>query len=420
MTERKIRMTKKCHRSIKALLAPALALVLCLCSMTTAFAAPGPITGTEAGPAQAVITKALQMPEGTVTPAETFTFAFAKKDVDGDNSTAAQGTMPTITGKTVTFAASDTGTAAAGVKTVTGETASLFAGVTWPHAGVYTYTVTETAGSSAGMTYSQASYDISVYVANGSTSGSLYVAGIGTNIVTTDTGTAGSGKTDPTTSTTVTGASSAMMFTNIYIETPTGVDPAADDMLSISKTVDGAYGDRTRYFPFSVTLNKAELVTGTPSYKAYVMEGTTVATTTANYATLSTDPVYGAYIDVTAGTPVTINLKHGQWLSFVGMPVGTTYSVTETGVADYTPSVSVVTDGGAAAVTNGTQGTALTVGSPTAIVLGANANSAAFTNTYKTVTPTGIALDNLPFIMIIVLAMGVFAAFIVVRSRRRA
>ena len=414
-------MTKK-RKTLRAFSALALALVLCLGTMTTAFAAPGPITGgTETTPAQAVITKALQMPDGTVTPAETFTFAFAKKEVDGDSSTTAQGTMPAITGKTVTFAATDTGTVTSGIKTVTGETASLFAGVTWPHAGVYTYTVTESAGTTAGMTYSQASYDISVYVANGSTSGSLYVEAIGTTVVKTDTGTAGSGKTDPTTSTTVTGASSAMRFTNTYIETPATVNPATDDMLSISKTVAGTYGDQTKYFPFSVTLNKAALVSGTPAYKVYVMNASNaVVTSTDNYATLQPADTYGVYINVTAGTPITINLKHGQWLSFVGLPIGTTYSVTEAAAADYTPSVSVVVNGGTPTVTNGTVNTALSVGTPTAVIIGANANSAAYTNTYKTVTPTGIDLNNLPFIMMLVIAAGAFVAFAAVKSRKRA
>jgi len=411
-------MTKK-SKTLRAFLTLALALVLCLSTITTAFAAPGPITGgTELVPAQAVITKALQMPEGTVTPAETFTFTFAKKDLDGLSTTTALADMPAITSKTAAFTATDTGTTASSVKTVSKETASLFAGVIWPHAGVYTYTVTETAGTTAGMSYSQASYDISVYVANGTTSGSLYVAAIGTSIVKTDNGTAGSGKTDPTASTTISGASSAMMFTNTYIQTPTVVDPTLGDALSVSKTVAGTYGNQQMYFPFTVSLTQAMFVPGTPAYKVYVMEGTTVATTAAN-ATISGTDTYGAYINVTAGTPITINLKHGQRLAFMGLPTGTTYSVTEAAAADYTPSASVVVNGGAPAVTNGTVSTALSIGSPTAIIIGANSNSAAYTNTYKNVTPTGISLNNLPFIMMIGLAVIALAAYIVVKSRKR-
>jgi len=64
--------------------------------------------------------------------------------------------------------------------------------------------------------------------------------------------------------------------------------------------------------------------------------------------------------------------------------------------------------------------TALSVGTPTAVIIGVNANSAAYTNTYKTVTPTGIDLNNLPFIMMLVIAAGAFVAFAAVKSRKRA
>jgi len=389
--------------------------------MTTAFAAPGPITGgTETTPAQAVITKTLQMPDGTATPAETFTFTLARKSVDGVAYNATTNPMPAITNKTVAFAATDVGTTASSIKTVSKETASLFTGIVWPHAGVYTYTVTETAGSTAGMTYSSGSYDISVYVANGTSS--LYIAAIGTTVVAVDhTGQTIGDKTDPTTSTTISGASSAMVFTNTYIQTPTVVNPTLGDALSVSKTVVGTYGDQSKYFGFTVSLTKAAFVSGTPTYKVYVMNASNaVVTSTDNYATLQPADTYGVYINVTAGTPITINLKHGQRLAFMGLPVGTTYSVTEAGTPDYTPSASVVVNGGVPAVTNGTVSTALSIGSPTAIIIGANTNSAAYTNTYKTVAPTGISLNNLPFIMMIGLAVIALAVFLIVKSRKRA
>ena len=415
MTQRKIKMNKKRNISIKAFLTLALTIAMCLGSMATAFAA-GEITGTEAAPAQAAITKVLQMPEGTVTPASSFTFTVTSKSVNGNTGTPTN--MPVIGSQTINFSSTDTGSATSGIKSITKETPNIFAGVTWPHAGEYVYTIAETAGSATDMTYSPATYEMTVYVKNGVTNPTTpYIYAIGTEIITADNSTQTVGtKVDPTPLT-----GHGLLFTNTYIETPTVVDPTLSDALSISKTVAGDYGDQTKYFPFTVTLNKPSLVASTPTYKVYVMEGTTVVTpTSANYAgTISTD-TYGSYITVTAGTPININLKHGQRLAFIGMHVGTTYSVTEAAATDYTPSASVVVNGGSAAVTNGTVNTALSIGSPTAIILYANANSAAFTNTYKNVTPTGIALNNLPFIMIIVLALGAFAAFIVVKSRKRA
>jgi len=414
MTKRKIKMNRKRSISIKAFLTLALTIAMCLGSLTTAYAA-GEITGSEAAPAQAAITKVLQMPEGTVTPTSGFTFTVTSVSVDGIAATTTN--MPVIAGQTLNFTSADTSTATSGIKSITKETPNIFASVTWPHAGEYVYNITETAGSATGMTYSSAIYEMTVYVRNGVTNPTVpYIHAIGTEITAVDNGTQTVGaKVDPTP-----GTGHGLLFTNTYIETPAIVDPGTGDMLSISKTVAGDYGNRTRYFPFSVTLNKAQLVTGTPVYKAYVMEGTAIVTSTDNSSAVQPADTYGPYINVTAGTPLTINLKHGQKLAFIGMPVGTTYTVTEAAAIDYTPSASVVVNGAAPAATNGTENTALTIGSPTAIILGANANSAAFTNTYKTVTPTGIALDSLPFIMIIVLAVGAFAAFIVVKSRRRA
>jgi len=387
-------------------------------SLTTVFAAAGPISGTEANPAQAVITKELKMPDGTVTPAETFTFTLAKKDVDGDTTTAALATMPAIGSQTVTFTGAETGTTASGVKTVTGETASLFAGVTFPHAGVYTYTVTEAAGSTTGMTYSQASYDVSVYVANG-TSG-LYVAAIGTTVVIVDhTGQAVGDKTDPTTSTNVSGAYSAMVFTNTYVKKTGGTDVTdpADQTLAISKTVSGDYGDQTKYFAYSVTVTQSALATGT-TYKGYVVENGAVVTAAANGTIGGTDPTNGAYISFPSGTAVTVNLKHGQTLAFIDNEVGSSYVAVESAVADYTADVSIVVNGATAiAIANPSANTSLSTSSR---LIGENANTADFTNTYKTVTPMGIALNNLPFILMIVLAAGAFVAFVVVKSRKKA
>ncbi|MDR1068034.1 MAG: hypothetical protein LBL36_02165, partial [Clostridiales Family XIII bacterium] len=47
------------------------------------------------------------------------------------------------------------------------------------------------------------------------------------------------------------------------------------------------------------------------------------------------------------------------------------------------------------------------------------ASGAAFTNTYDITTPTGIILNNLPFVGLIVLAMAALGAFIAVKSRKR-
>ena len=421
MTERKIKMNKKRNISIKALFALALVVIMSLGSLTTVFAAPGPISGgTQLSPAQAVIGKELRMAEGTTTPAATFTFQFAAKQYNDDNTTATTAAMPAIADKSVTFASTDTGNTSLGLKTVTKDTASLFAGITWPRAGIYTYTVTELSNSyttNAGetMTYSTGSYDISVYVVNGNPN---YIEGIGTYVVTPDhAGQTAGDKTDPQTST-VTGAPRAMVFTNTFTKMNGGTDVTdpSDQTLAISKTVAGAYGDQTKYFSYGVTVTQSVLSTGN-TYKGYVVEGGNVVTAAANGTIAGTDPVNGNYINFPSGTAVTVNLKHGQSLAFIDNEVGSSYVANEAAAASYTPTASIIVNGGTPIALSSGEGTSLSTASR---LIGENANSAAFTNTYKNVTPTGIALNNLPFIMIIVLALGAFAAFIVVKSRKRA
>lgn len=414
-------------KSFRMVMALALAVMLCLGSMPSVFAAGDPITGTESDPAKAAITKNLQMPEGTTTPAATFIFKITAKTVDGVTATTTN--MPAIADKTVTFAATDAGTTTGDVKSVKKETTDdIFKGVTWPHAGEYTYTITEQSGTyttAAGetMTYSGGSYDVTVYVANG-TSG-LYVAAIGAKIVVTDNpGQTGGDKVDPTPGgdPLVTGDSSKLIFTNTYIKTivdprdPTDpTDPGDPDDptnpdnqgISISKTVAGNYGDKTKGFTFNVTVTKNSLVTA-HTYTAYLMEGNTVVTDS------SANPISYTF---TPGTAQEVTLTDGQRLVCIGVEVGTRYVAVESAATGYTPSMSIVTAGGTPVVTGGTVSTLLSTGSQLA---GDGANSADFTNTYNDVTPTGIIINNLPFILMIVLAAGAFVAFVVVKSRKRA
>ncbi|WP_066649440.1 hypothetical protein [Christensenella timonensis] len=116
-------------KTLKVVLALALAVVLCLGSMTSALAAP--VTGgTEGTPLQAAITKVLEMPDGTTTPTASFTFDVTKVSVDGLTAAADLATMPalgtvasaTTATQTISFTAADAGTSAAGLKTVSKET----------------------------------------------------------------------------------------------------------------------------------------------------------------------------------------------------------------------------------------------------------------------------------------------------------
>ena len=423
MTKIKFKTDRKSNRFIKTLLTLALAAVLSLGSLTTAFAAGVPIYGTEANPAQAAITKMLQMPEGTTTPAADFTFVVAKKSMNGSTAAADLALMPAIAGQTVSFTSTNAGTTdAAGLKSVPKE---VTIPTNFTAAGVYAYTITETSGTytianafNEQMTYSGGSYDITFYVENGT--GGPYVQAIATTIVLTDNpGQTAADKVDATPGGTgVAGDYSKLIFTNTYIKNTGGANPT-DSVLSISKAVAGAYADQTKYFTYDLTVTRAATLPAGTVYKAYVLDGANTVVTSTNHAaaaSIKTDAGSRPYIEVVSGTPITVNLKHGEKLSFTDAAVGTKYVAAEQAAADYTPTAALVVNGTALNL-SGTVGTSLSTAER---LIGEAANSAAFTNTFKSVTPTGIALDNLPFIMIIVLAAGVFAAFIVAKSRKRA
>lgn len=415
---------------MKRILSLAFAVVICLGSATVALAAGSPITGTESDPAQAAINKMLEMPEGTTTPAAQFKFDVVKKSLDESTEVADLADMPAIGTITIDFSSGTTELpVASGVKTVYKESANMFAGVTWPHAGVYTYTVTEqtnTYSPATGetMSYSSGTYDISVYVENGASG--PYIAAIGTLVVTPgDPGQTGGDKVDPRPGgdPLVTGDYSKMIFTNTYTKQKNGTGPS-DGLLSISKAVAGTMANKEKYFEFNLTLNKPALVTGNPVHKVFVINSTTnaVETTAENIVsggTLKTDSTHGDYIEITAGTPVSFKLKDNQTLSFMDIYVGTTYTAIEAADSDYKPSVTITVNGGTpTTISPGTVNTQLST--ETRTVGDSGTNSAAFINTRETVTPTGISMDNLPFILILVLAAGTFVAFIVVKARKKA
>jgi hypothetical protein len=421
---------------LSSILTLALAVVLCMSFAVPAFAAPdenGAINGDETTPAMAAIRKVLQMPAGTTTPGATFTFAFAKVSVtDADVST-----MPDISNKTVTYTAANAGDIVGDVKSVplevnvlgATETAATF----FPHAGVYEYTITEVSDAPANydpdedteiLTYSGAVYTIRFYVRykTGDYTNETYVHAIGVTKENDDEGVevgAPKPKVDPTPN-----SGGGLVFTNTYVKSGDGGTPSNPDnwVLAIGKDVAGPYADRSKYFTYTLDVGKASLVPGTPIYKAYVVDdGYNVVTSTEN-ATPLADGTHGKYIAVTAGTAATIKLKHGQKIVFTDLPIGSNYVAVETGEAYYTPKVTMVIDGGAAFDRSAAEGANLSTGTASAaeaVLIGEDPNTASFVNTYRTITPTGILIDNLPFIVILLGAVGAFILFIVVKSRKR-
>lgn len=362
----------------------------------------------EETPKTLIIKKVLTMPsEGVATPAETFKFKFEAQSFNGGEAT----TCPAIPAnsekiETKYLAAdttdSDTSTPGKQVVKVTGD---VLAGVTWSKAGQYVYKVKEVEPSQsekkAGMKYSKAEYIVSIFVSG--TTGNFKVHSIQIKQSKTDGNETGSGKKVEYNPTDPTGSDNNFAFENKYFptggnDTPSTGDPSDADKkgLAVSKKVaDGAGASNTQTFKFSMNIAKPEgLVDDSANFTYVVVSGG--------------EKTVGKEQTGTYGTAVDIDLAHGDKVVLKKVHMGAKATVTETDPAGYTAKYKVTSNGTAGSETTGTVASAL---------LGnTGANSIEFTNTQQ--TPTGVIIDNLPFIILVAIAgMGIF---FFVRNKRRA
>lgn len=414
---------------LKKLMTCAMAFVISLSTAMTAFAADEELPdGTPESPAGAAITKVLEMPQGTTIPNATFTFDIQEVSVDGDTSDAAKTTMPELTGS-VTMDDNSVSALDGDKKIVTKNTGNILDEIEWPHAGEYVYKVTEVASSytiadtnKETLTYSQAEYDLHVYIAEAE-DGSLYVKSAGAIIRKDQSGgTQGEGeKVDPSVPGSETEGNS-FKFVNTYTKTPGGredPDPKTQSF-AISKAVAGDMASKTKYFPFEVTITNNSMVT-TASYKAYIC-----TLSNGTYTKVSAEEANGQYdtgtdyVTLTTGIKSDIDLKHGQYLVVMDCPQGTIYNANEKAVPGYKASVHIVVGGIAVNPDPANTNANTALSTDNRIITAGGANSAAFTNTYATTVPTGILINNLPFIAMILVAIGAFAAFIINKRRKMA
>lgn len=355
----------------KRILSTLIALVL-LCAMTaaTAFAAvPSSLTvdgTTEKGTIN--LTKYLVVDKNTPVPAVSFIFLLAPETVEEGTETDAG--IPVYTGSvvtdgtaTVTFANSDTTTDGAAdnptltdtTKKFATKTATLsLAGASFTKPGVYRYGVTETTTGGAGLTVDSTKYIVDVYVGydtvEGAESADLSILQV---IIKKD----GSGD------------KSEIAFKNIF----------ESQSLTVSKTVAGNMGDRTKDFSFTLNITADDKLS----------ENTTItAVKTAQNGTTSN-------VTVTVGSDSTFTLKHGETLAVPGIPEGTAYTVTETKDDDYTTTVD----------STGGEGEFDTSNNKVSNTMSENGNTEAFTNTASKTVDTGIILDIAPYIIIFIIAI---------------
>jgi hypothetical protein len=387
--------------------------------------------------ATAHITKQLQMPELTDTPASTFYFTVTKVSLDG--STTNTEDMPDLTIATISFdaaAASDTDVVENGIKTVTGRSNLQFG--EFKHAGVYVYTVVENSNDSTpsnsetGETYtnSSAEYNVTVYVANkdttaGSTDTKVYISDIGVSKTKDDGGSAvtngkiginKSGQIDSTSDSngsgndednsgesgsTNGGIGDGFLFVNQYTK-------AINSPLKVELQTTGNVADRTKEFPVKITVTKTALEDEDTTYSVVVKknDGTEKKNTT-----------------LTSGTEATINLSNGEYFEVQGLLIGSKFSVTDANTdTNYEVSVALTnnnnnTDNN---ITLPLESAVSTSEAETATVSGklTQQTTLTFTNSYGQELGTGIIINNLPFLLLIVVALVGIVYFAASRKRR--
>ena len=445
-----------------------LALVMTVCLVSTAFAANTVGTGsnpTDYSTKGVSITSTLNVAPGVAVPAETFTYKFKQDttDTSGKYQTYSKAGVTTIADKTVGFLASDRSATATEPGKIMKQVKITLP--SYDRAGVYKYTVTEVVPTTktAGMTYDDNTYNMYVSVKN-TTTGGVKVDNV--IVVPTDGDNAGkkidAGKTDtnnnnvldydPATHTWKEEAN-GFEFVNTFVkikgdtapgqdkDTPTpdgtpgitdGAAPADDGKIGVGDKVtdpdelafgltneaanksDSGMDLVDKKTPVKYTVNVTVPDTdgdGTPDVDK-VPEGIIVDKDGKIIATVTPtqDPA-----NPEKWTYKPVELADGQSFYIPNLPVGS-----EIGVSEKVPAKNTATYDGKNNGVNISE-TDYEDGDVVKLVVGDNGPSTVnFTNTYDNsgITPTGVILQNMPFVVMALIAvMGV--ALVVVSKRRR-
>lgn len=168
--------------------------------------------------------------------------------------------------------------------------------------------------------------------------------------------------------------------------------------LTIEKQVTGEMGDRDKPFTFQIQLKKSDgsILTGEYDYTGGIVDGITGAVAPDDDS-----------LKLDAEGKATFALSHGQTITIHGLPVGTTYTITEPDAqAD---GYTVTASGEDAKMTrdascNGTLNQKTTV---------------TYTNQKATAVPTGIRLDTLPWLLALACGLAGCTALCVTGKIRR-
>lgn len=338
--------------------------------------------------------------------AETFSFT-ATQITDGDDviHTAHAVTIPTIS-----FGTTDLGT--------TTNTAKInLVGTDFPEAGRYSYTVkeNETADPSVAETayekliMSDAEYRMDVYVVE-KTDGTLEIDKIIVNKTKDDKGNATTGKVD------IGGDASknGFNFVNTYVQeagtgTPDPENPDKPVTPDPDYTTNGALNVSKKVIQ-NVTDDKKSLPTEKFDFTAKFKFP---AGTDAN--TLGGVKGNGSDVTLTDGQ-CEFQLGNGENMKFTGLPVGTTITVTEAAKANYKASAVVTLNGTQESTPAATKyNEKITVSDKK---LGQKKNIVDVTNRFNNVPTTGIIMNTLPYVLMVVLCAAALFGFVAFKRKK--
>lgn len=380
-------------QSIKKILACATASAMALClTMPTAFADDTTINNAK----EAYISKTYNTAVGKE---ETFNFTAKQETGEGLVSEEVNPIMPSIS-----FAANQTGTT------------KKRAPITFPdfkQEGKYEYIVTESQTANPAVTdnehekmiMSHAEYKMDVYVFNNN--GTYEITKIIVNKTKDDKGNDATGKVDIGNSDT-----NGFGFTNTYVqEGGTGENPTTpaptyknDGSFDVSKIIvaseEGATIDPNKEFTFTASF---VFPTGTDKDTLGGIEQT-IDTTTKD-------------VELQENNTYTFTLKHEQNIKFTKIPVGTKVTVTELATPNYKGSATVKMNNiGESTSTSATKyNENLTISDKT---IGQKDNKISVTNTYNSVPTTGIIMNTLPYVMMIVLGGVALVGYIYLKNKK--
>ena len=355
-----------------------------------------------------LIKKVLNLPEkGVTTPITGFRFKFTGHSKNGDEGK--KDDVPTIPDEVISYTDNDkddNDTSKDGKQLIKESTNDVLANVGWPEAGQYTYTVTEEEGTTPGMVYSKASYLVSIFVRKND-KGTLEVESIQISKLKTDDGNnidLNKTEYEPGEGTDPTKKKNNFVFENYYNKKDGNDNPGGGTKITdedkkgfaLRKTIKGEHPDENAEFEFSFYVIKPQgSGVGNASYDYYKVDskGQVGEKQTANYANNNTS-------QETDDTFVkqNVKLKHNERIVFGKVLLGSTVTVDETKAGAYVGSVSSSFNGSGVTSKSGVIGDQ------------AGGNWVEYENTKQ--TATGLLIENLPFLALILVA-GVGIIFFV-------